>query len=200
MAKRIGPLTVALGLMVAAAASAEDGGTLNAVAYKPLPAGAAINVRTLDDSEENQNLQQRFEGELRVLGYAVDKRGPLVLSLETRGTVGAWNDGGRRSVLELQSQGDGLGGDRQRMLFNLFDSQSGGVVNPGTAHGTSIVTPSQYRLDVTLEDRASGERVWEAWATADLQQSDSATISQAMVPVLARSLGRTVREQAFALP
>jgi hypothetical protein len=201
--KRFGILVVTLALLATGRASAQgvDEGLLNAVAYKPLPAGMAIAVRPMDDSDENLVLQKHIEGELEAQGYRVSRDGDLILTFETRDTVGAWSDLGRRSVLEFQYKNvEGIGGDNERLRLNLFDSAQGGVFNEGRAHGTSIVTPSQYRIDATVDDRRNGERLWQAWVTASLQHSDGAALTQSMVPVMVGSLGKTVRRQPFKLP
>jgi hypothetical protein len=201
--KRFGILVMTLALLVAGRASAQnvDEGLLNAVAYKPLPAGVTIAVRSMDDSDENLVLQKRIEGELTAQGYSVSGDGTLILTFETRDTVGAWSDSGRRSVLEFQYKSEeGIGGDNERLRLNLFDSAKGGVFNEGRDHGTLIVTPSLYRIDATVDDRRNGERLWQAWATASLQQSDGATLTRSMVPVMVGSLGKTVRRQTFQLP
>ncbi len=80
--------------------SAGDG-VLNAVAYRPLPQGSSIAVRPLDNSDENQVLQQEFERALRAGGYTVSKDANLILTFETRSQVGAWSDDGRRQLLQL---------------------------------------------------------------------------------------------------
>ena len=201
--KRFGILVVTLALLVAGRASAQsvDEGLLNAVAYKPLPAGVAITVRPMDDSDENLILQKHIEGELKAQGYSVSGDGALILTFETRDTVGAWSDAGRRSVLEFEYKSEeGIGGDKERLRLNLFDSAKGGVFNEGGAHGTSILTASQYRIDATVDDRRNGERLWQAWATASRQQSDGNTLTQSMVPVIVKNLGKTVRRQTFQLP
>ena len=200
---RFGILVVTLALFVAGRASAQglDEGLLNAVAYKPLPAGLAITVRPMDDSDENLVLRERIEGELKAQGYSVSGDGTLILTFETRDTMGAWSDAGRRSVLEFEyKNAEGIGGDNERLRLNLFNSAQGGVFNEGGAHGTLVVTPSQYRIDATVDDRRNGERLWQAWVTASLQQADGATLTQSMVPAMVGSLGKTVRRQTFQLP
>ena len=160
--KRFGIVFMTVALLVAGGVSAQsvDEGLLNAVAYKPLPVGVSITVRPMDDSDENLILQKRIEGELKAQGYSVSGDGALILTFEPRDTVGAWSDAGRRSVLEFQYKSEeGIGGDNERLRLNLFDSAKGGVFNEGGAHGTSIVTASQYRIDATVDDRRNGERL-----------------------------------------
>ncbi len=146
-------------------------GLLNAVAYDPLPAQLSVNVRPLNDSDENLALKQAFETALRERGYTVAVDAPLVLTFETREAAGAWADRGRRTVIELEARGEGVGGDQQRVRLNLFNSSSGGVFNRGREGGTGIVTPSHFRIDLSIDDRSSGERLWQAWAVADIGRS-----------------------------
>lgn len=174
-------------------------GVLNAVAYRPLPQDRSITVRPLDNSDANLVIQKEFEQRLRALGYTVRPDAPLILSFDTRDEIGAWSDDGRRTVLELEGRGGVIGGDSARARLNLFDSDRGGIMNEGRSSGTNIVTPSRYRLDVSIDDRQSGERLWQAWATADLQQASGAALTRAMVPGTLRSLGTTVKNQAIEL-
>ena len=178
-------------------AQSGDDGVLNAVAYRPLPRDVPIAVRPLDNSDSNLVMQREFEQRLRALGYVVRPDGPLILSFDTRDDIGSWSDDGRRTVLELEGRGGVIGGDSARARLNLFDSDRGGIMNEGRRSGTNIVTPSRYRLDASIDERQSGERLWQAWATAELQQSSGAALTKAMVPGLLQSLGTTVKNRAI---
>ena len=197
-----GILLVALGLLTGQPAAAQEpgAGLLNAVAYKPLPQDSAVTVRPLDNSDENLLLQEEFERELRARGHTVAADAPLIMTFEVRDVVGAWTNRDRRSILELEGRGDGIGGDTHRARLNLFDSGRGGVLNEGRGGGTTIVTPTQYRLDVTIDARAGGKRLWQAWATADLGQSDGFELTKAMIPAMVGSLGQNVNRQPFKVP
>lgn len=173
-------------------------GLLNAVSYKAIPPGAVLTVRPLDNSDANLALREDFERELRGRGYRVGPDAGLVLSFETRDVVGAYSAGVARHVVELSGGGGDGGGEDARARVNMFDSSSGGVLNPGSeTKDTTIVTPTQYRIDATVEDRSTGRRLWQAWAVADLEQSDGLTLTRAMVPAIANALGETVRQQPF---
>ncbi len=179
------------------AQSAGDG-LLNAVAYKDIPAGAGILVRPLDDSDDNLILKQEFEAALQSQGYRIQPDSSLVLSFETKDTLGAYTDRNARHVLELSGGGGRGGGEDARARVNLFDSASGGLVNTGRESGnTAIVTPTQYRVDVSLDDKANKKRLWQAWATADIEQSDSLTLTRSMVPHIVQAVGQTIRRQPF---
>ena len=194
----IGLGLVSLAVCVPAAAQQPGQGLLNAVAYERLPAGIAVEVSPLDNSDDNLILQRRFEEELRSRGYSVSGNAPLILTFDIRDTVGAFVDGNVRHVLELSGGGGRGGGEDARARVNVFDSGGGGLLNEGTDSGdTTIVTPSQYRLDVTIDERGSGRRLWQGWATANLEQSDGLALTMSMVPVIADHVGQTVRQKAF---
>lgn len=185
-----------------ATAQAPDKALLNAMLYKPVPAGGkTVAVRPMDDSDQNLILQRELESILRSRGYTVSPNAPLVLTFETRDEVGAWSDGGRRTILELEARGDGAGGDRQKARLNLFDSARGGILNEGQSSGTSVVTPDRHRLDMTLDDRQGRQRLWQAWATAETRfGGDAVATAKAMLSPMVDSIGKTVRRQAISIP
>ncbi|MBL6945817.1 MAG: hypothetical protein ISR47_04190 [Rhodospirillales bacterium] len=187
---------------VATQASAQgvNEGLLNAVAYKPIPAGSTVRVRPLDNSDNNIILQEEFERELESQGFVVSDDAQLVLSFETRDVVGAYSDRSARHVVEFSVSGGRGGGEDARARVNMFDSSSGGLLNAGRGTGdTSIVTATQYRMDATVDDKGSGRRLWQAWAVANLEQSDGLSLTLSMVPAVAESVGQTVRQKPFTL-
>jgi len=114
---------VGMAVPSAVAAQEEGQGTLNAVSFKPLPIGAPIFVRPLDDSDENLVFKQRFESVLQARGCALapDPSG-LVLTFETRDQIGSWSGSGRRTVLEFQGAGGREGTEDVEARLKLFDS------------------------------------------------------------------------------
>lgn len=180
------------------AARTENGpkGTINAVAFSPMPSNVEIAVRPLDDSDANLRLKEMFAGALRSKGFRVVDKATLVMSVETRDEVGSWTDQGRRSLIELQAKGGRDGGEDAQALVNIYNSTRGGLLNEGRG-GTSIATPSTYRINVTVDDRSNGKRVWQGWTVADLGHGDRDVLSKAMVPALMGHLGLTVSLQPF---
>lgn len=175
-------------------------GLFNSVAYKPIPAGAAVMVRPMDNSSDNLVLQEEFERELEARGFVVGGNAQFVLSFETSDVVGAYTERDARHVVELSGGGGRGGGEDMRARVNVFDSAAGGLFNTGRGTGdTSIVTPTQYRMDATVDDNDTGRRLWQAWAVADLEQSDGLSLTLSMVPVVAEAIGQTVKQKAFSL-
>lgn len=173
-------------------------GILNAVAYRPLPARQSLRVVPIDNSDQNLVLKREFERQLSDHGYVISEDARLILTFETHDEIGAFKSRERRAFLELHARGGREGGEDAKMLFNLYDSDTGGMLNEGKGE-TSIVTQSQYRMDVTIDDESNGKRLWHAWTTANLGQSDSRALTKSMVPVLIDNLGSTVKRQTFPI-
>ncbi len=173
-------------------------GILNAVAYRALPGGQSLRVVPIDNSDQNMALKLEFERQLTNSGYAISDDAMLVLTFETHDQIGAYKSRERRAFLELHARGGREGGEDAKMLFNLYDSDTGGMFNQGKGE-TSIVTQSQYRIDVTIDDKSNGKRLWHAWTIANLGQSDGRTLTKSMVPELVKSVGSTVKRQPFPL-
>ncbi|MBT3556563.1 MAG: hypothetical protein HN644_01475 [Rhodospirillales bacterium] len=196
-------------LVLASAAQAQSGssnqGLLNAVQYRPLPADAVIEVQALDNSEENISLVVELTRALSTLGYAVADKGMLVMTIETRDEIGAWTTSGDGKNIEFQAQqGSGGTGNSVDLRVNLFDSDSGGLLSNSQSNPTSIVTPSRYVVDITVDSREDGKRLWQGWISATLGQTNDPSTDQSlklrMIPPLADAYGQTISKQVISLP
>ena len=183
---------LALGVMVTPALADVTGqASLNAVAFQPMPKDQAIEVRVLDNSDENLAVMRELEAALRQRGAGLGAgEAPLLLTIDTSDSVGAWTSPGDTDRIRMMD-------DRGRLFpqGELDISRQARLPLPGT----TVVTPAQYRLGLTLDSRSSGARLWQGWAIADLSQGEPSELAAAMVPKLADSLGRTVREEVFDL-
>ncbi len=188
------------GVAAAGVALAQSAATavLNAVLYRPIPAGAAVHVRTLDDSPQHQDLKRRFEAALRDRGYAIDPAPTrLVITVEPRDQIGFWNYQSG-ALIEAQRGYDRIARkDLDSYMVNLYNSRQGGLINrPDRPSG---VNPSRFRLEARLEDRSDGRTLWQGWTSAELTVGDGQSLWTAMAPPLAGAVGRTVREQRVSL-
>ncbi len=174
-----------------AAADATGQATLNAVSFQPLPAAQPIEVRVLDNSDENLAIMRELEGALKRRGAPLGGAdAPLLLTIDTGENVGAWNAPSGTDRVPMMD-------DRGRLFpqGELDISRQARLPVPGT----TVVTPPQYRLGLTIDARATGVRLWQGWAIAPLSQGEPAELAAAMVPKLAASIGETVREEVFDL-
>lgn len=169
---------------------------MNAFSYRPVPVGATLRVQPLDNSDQNMALKAEFENILKSKGYALSEDAPMVITFETSDELGAYSTRNKRAILELNAHGGREGGEDASMRFNLFDSNSGGMFNQGKGE-TSVMTPSQYRIEVTIDNRTNGKRHWQAWVVSNLDNSDGASLVLAMVPEIVKKLGKTVKSHTF---
>lgn len=191
----IGFLALVTSSFVHAQASGE--GVLNAVSYRPFPSEMAFRVQTLDNSDEHLALVEEVKKSLTARGYHLSDDGSMILTVETRSEIGAWSTTDRRHVVEIQSQTNSHS-DEQQVKFNIFNSETGGILNKGSS-GTTIVTPSQYVVEISIDNASDGKRHWQAWAAADLGQSSNLDLMRGMIPALTEVLGATVSQEKFQL-
>lgn len=157
---------------------------------QPLPANTAVQVRALDNSPSNQRL-------LRVVRDAVRGRLPvvdssaIVVTFETEVNSIAVRQRDRRDVDE---QG-------HYYQFSLPLRPAPGAA-PAPAPRNDAASPnatSQFVLSITIDDRRSGQRLWEGRAYYAGQVEDEEPAFQAMIRILVEQIGRTVRVRAFRL-
>ena len=195
-----------MALVFAAAASPGSQaaeGQLNAISSKPLPGDKVLALRALDDSDEALRLKAQFERELKARGYRLDPKAPLTLTFEVLDELGAYTFTDQRYFLDIQGhKGTSTGTEGSEARFNVFDSKTGGILNEGNG-GTKVITPTKYRLKVTIDGPAEAgriERYWQGWATGTLGASTNESLIAAMVTPVVDSLGKTVKNESFPLP
>ena len=166
-------------------------GTLNAVAFQPMPSAAVFEIVILDNSDENLAIKRQTEAALAGRGFMIGTAdASLVLTIDTGERVGAWHTTSQTDRIPTMD-------DRGRLFPQGELDVTRQVRLP--LPRTTIVTPPQYRIGITIDDRGAGGRVWQGWTIADLSQGEPAELASAMVPKLVDSFGRTVREERFPL-
>jgi hypothetical protein len=173
---------------------------MNAVSYQPMPAGTALQVRPLDNSDHNLILKADFERALRAKGYTISTDAKVVFTFETMDTAGAWTGEGPNPFVELSNNPDQTGIEAPRVRFNLFNTQRGGILNPDRTEVTRMVTPSSFRIDVTIDGLTDGKRFWHGWGSIDIGAGDNREMTRAIVPVMVEGVGKTIRQQTFHVP
>ncbi len=192
-------LAVFVTALMSALSAVKAEGMISAVSFLPVPAGSEIFVRPLDNSDSNLVLQKDFERALKSKGYTIGKDATLILTFETRDDSGAWVGGGENRFVELSNNSDQSGVNAPRVHLNLFNSRRGGLLNPDRKDVTRTVTPSSFRIDVTIDDKSNGKRMWQGWGSASIRVSGNRETSRKMVPVLVDGLGQTIRRKTFSL-
>lgn len=167
-------------------------GVINAMSFHPLPKGAPILVRPLDDSPENLVIKRDIEQALTDKGFTLAEEDSfLVLSFETRRELGGGPAPARRVTnrfVERHEESD-IGDRRYKPQI--------GKTSP---KGPSSISASRFRLDATLDDKQNGKRLWRGWTIAQMQGDETRNLAKSMAPLLVDSLGKTVRQQSFDIP
>jgi hypothetical protein len=199
-------------LLFAAALLAQSGvataqgweGRVNAAVYAEVPAGAAVTVQPRDDTEANLEIKDVFEQELIARGYRIAADAPLLMTFWTSGSYDLAQRGRRGPGLLLLGAEGGTRLSKAdtdvEAQVKLFSSEGGGLFqNPAARPKQKPIGGNRHRLDASLKDRASGRRIWQGQAYADVSGGDSLSISEAMVPALADSFAKTVRRGQFTV-
>ncbi|MCC7166909.1 MAG: hypothetical protein IT565_04990 [Rhodospirillales bacterium] len=188
-------------LVVAVPAGAQTGylveGRVSAMAFNPLERGQAIQVRLMDDSEDNKVLKAAFEKALLQAGYALSPTSTTVLTFEVTNSLST-SGHQRPSVVELDVRNTASGDENYNAKVKLFSSNEDAVFTRRTDEGPQG-TAGSFRLEANLIDRAKGKRLWQGWAQIGTHSSDGAAMNQAMIQPLVQNLGKAVRDQAFAV-
>lgn len=192
-------LTVFIFSLIFSTSNARAEGLVSAVSFSPLPSGSAISVRPLDNTNSNMILKKDFELALKRKGFKIGRDEALVLTFETTDVSGAWIGGGENLIIELSNHDDQSGTDFPRVHLNLFNSQRGGILNSEHLEKTRTVTPSSFRIDVTIDKKTNGKRIWQGWSSIKSRIGNNQKPSREMVSVLVESLGQNISRKPFSL-
>ena len=174
-------------------------GTLNSVAFHTIPNGATLAIESLDDSDDSTKLINAFKAAIKNAGYAPSDRGTLLMIFEARKDIGGFSTRNRRHILSIKTTGGRLGGGQDSIAqLNVFDSNTGGLLNRGRGT-TTITTPGTFNIDVTIEDRGSGKILWQGWGSTELTNNVGIEYTQQMIPSIVKAIGKTVRQENFSL-
>ncbi len=193
-------MAFAVSTLASATVAAAADGRLNAVAYQEIPAGTALMVRPLDNSDHNLLLKADFERALRSKGYTISQDAKVAFTFETMDTAGAWTGSGPNPFVELSNNPDQTGVEAPQVRFNLFNTRRGGILNPERTETTRMVTPSSFRIDATIDSLTDGRRFWHGWGIVNVGADDSRERSRALVPPLVDGIGKTIRQQSLQVP
>jgi hypothetical protein len=172
-------------------------GVINAAALRPMPKGASVSVRPWDDAPDNLRIAREIEDQLRQRGHALTTNPQMVLSFSVSDQPGRWSPGAGRQMIELHgTQGSSGEEDNMRAQLNLYSSERGGLFNEGRADG---IERSVYTLEMTLDAREGGQRLWQGEATARMGRTEGSQLVKQLIPPLLDAMGKTVRNQPFGL-
>lgn len=207
-----GALALVLGAMLPA--DADDvydpaaPGQARSTAFTALPAGAAIIVRPLDNSDTNLRVAANFVDALakrNIRGSDANARYALNFDIEVqpiRQPSLKPTTGDVRAPPPLSNDLQGVKPDDVR--GNLDDSQF--RIQMGGS-GTEDVPPRRgdlasrgslrYVMRATLDDQQGGQRLWQGEATFADSATDEQVAYAKMADALVDQLGRSVRQRSF---
>ena len=173
-------------------------GTLSSVSFGKIPADADIVVEAFDDSDLSVDLLENLKSTMMSTGYTTSDNGAYILIFEVRNEIGTYPHD-QRHILSLETRGGRVGGGQDsKARLNVFDSNTGGLLNQGRRLKVTA-RPSVYRIFVNIENRASGKTLWQGWASANLRNTVNTELTKRMVPKIVGAIGKTVRQESFSL-
>jgi hypothetical protein len=201
-------LSLALAVSPAASVLAQDQGRppgqVAARAFAAAPSPLAFTIEPGENSDENVALAGRLAREAAARGIDVrQEAGGLVLRFDTeiRTPSAAPRQSFSREGGNLSGQGAGapdLPGSRDEVT-NMLSSGGDGVIGGRPLSGANYTRFLRYVINATLDDRATGRRIWQGHVSYDTSESDRAAMFVALAPVLAEQIGKSVQERAFRL-
>lgn len=182
-------------------------GQARSTAFSPLPAGAAIVVRPLDNSDTNMRVAATFTealakrsirssdpGARYALNFDIEVQPIRQPSLKP-------TTGDLRAPPPLSNDLQGVKPDDVR--GNLDDSQfriqmgSAAEDVPPRRGDLSSRGSLRYVMRATLDDQQGGQRLWQGEATFADSATDEQVAYAKMADALVDQLGRTVRQRSF---
>jgi hypothetical protein len=169
-------------LLTAASAAAQAPSEVTAVAYRELPAGLAVQVQLLDDSDLNLQVRDMIVEQLTAQGYTVSDTAPFLLQVETQ-TAAESDQGPSLGSFEATDE-------EAEIRMNLWSNSQDSLLNPQEEDGA---TGSRYRISLGLYDGRDGRYYWRGAVSSALEDGDPASASRDMVSALLAHFGDTAR-------
>ena len=177
-------------------------GQVAARAFMTAPTPLALSIEPGDNTDENRALAQRLAKEAAGRGITVQPQGAtLVLRFDTEVRTGSPGrpsysrpGGGLSDPDSLTPAPPGSNGE----VTNMLSSRGGGIIS-GRASGADYSRFLRYVINATIDDRATGRRIWQGHVSYDTAESDRTAMFVALAPVLAEQIGKNTQERAFRL-
>jgi hypothetical protein len=177
-------------------------GTMAARAFMAAPTPLAFAIEPGDNTDENMALAENLRKQAASRGMTVQRDGStLVLRFDTEVRTG---QAPRRSFSRDANSLDpdpatptppGTGDQ----VTNMLSSSGGGVLGSRGSSGADYARFLKYVVNATLDDRATGRRLWQGHVSYDSSSSDRTAMFVSLAPVLADQIGKNVQERSFRL-
>ena len=165
---------------------------ISALALAPMPSARTVEVVSYDDSDLARTIATVASQALGANGYEVGAGGQLLLGLELVDQL-RLND----RDPTIGSTSPGAENPNQAERVNLFadseDSVFGGRIGPTSPDAV------QFGIYATLNDRATGRRVWQAEIMADIAGSTREAVAPLLMSAVIEHIGEAVAREEMVL-
>jgi hypothetical protein len=173
-----------------APAGAQDGapppvGTIEAIAYAPIPDGAVFTLQANDNTALTDDTMRRVSEAVTRAGYRLEPKAELVMSVETQLVRGVRQD---TPVGELTATNN-----EAIVQGKLYSSTQNSLLNPQRPVNSAA---GIFRIRVSVYNRTTGLYVWRGSINRSDPSMDINLASDDMVPALIGYLGKTEKPAA----
>ena len=166
---------------------------ISALALQPLPDDMTVEVVTYDDSEVARSIGAVARQALTARGFQVGEGGRLQLGIELLDQLTLSDRSPTLGGARIDSNADDDANVRVNIFADNQDSVLGGRIGPPTSDAL------QFGLYVTLNDRSTGRRLWQAEIMADIGRSDRESAGPLMAQAVVQHLGQPIANQQVVL-
>jgi hypothetical protein len=173
----------------------------SATTYRPIPAGAALDVSTANSSELASNAVELTSGTLKQNGFAISRDAPFALDVTAVLVRGVGQEQNAPRANQGSTRGDGYTNPENTVpgdsltQGNFFDNTRGAFLSPAQPQRGGHL----LRVTLSVYDRKSGLYVWRGQVERDSLEVDVDSSMQQMVPALLAHFGEALPPTAIAL-
>ena len=170
-------------------------GSLTAFACGKLPSPLSVEVDAQDDSQQSRQLKNALIKALTDRKAHIAANAPLKVSLH----VETLREGTRRKGRDLgEFKSGNRKDDRTKFRMNLWSNRKDSVMG---GRKDAILSQGLNELHVAIEihDKSNGQCVWQGEARLNLDGQDEFSTARQIIPLLAKSLGKTIRARPLDL-
>lgn len=171
--------------------------------FAAAPTPLTLAIEPGENSDENMALAARIAQEAPARKIAVQPQAQLALRFDTEVRTNV-----RAARQTFSREGGGLSDpdiaapsppDSRDQVANVASSCGAGVVGAAPPRQTEYGRCLRYVINATLDDRASGRRLWQGHVSYDDAVPDRTAMFVALAPILVEHIGRSVPVRAFRL-
>lgn len=173
----------------------------NATSYKPIPAGAAVDVSTAISTELASDAVELTSGTLEQHGYVISRDAPYALDVSAVLVRGVGQEQNPPRAMQGSVRGDAYTNSEESAANdpltqgNFFDNTRGAFLSPAEVQRGGHL----LRVSLSVYDRKSGLYVWRGQVERDSLEVNVDSSMQQMVPALLAHFGQSLQPTAVPL-